>query len=268
MIQNYHRPVDLKEAAAMKAADSEAVYLAGGTQVNRAPLDRELPKSVIDLRDAVPSKINTEGTDLVIGAMASLQDVCDDERVPLPLRNAAGFIPTRSVRNQATIGGNIGAGRSDSYIIPTLIALDAVARTTEGNIRVEEYVSGNHQELILDIHVPVPVGACIAVKESRSHLALPVVSAAVSLTAEDASPEDGPTGACVAVGCVAKKTIRLTEVEEGIVSGRLVDRADLEEAIRNAVSPRTDILGSAEFKKHVNGVVIADAVVRCLEELS
>jgi len=262
VISSYTRPREIKELVARHREG--AVYLAGGTQVNRAPLDRKVPEAVVDIRDAVPAGIHREGTDIVIGAMTCLQDVGDAEAVPEPLREAALFIPTRSVRNQATIGGNIGAKRPDSYVIPALIALAAVARTTEGNIAVEDYVQGDYDELILDIHVPVQVGVCRVVKESRSHVALPVVSAAVSLTSDD---EHRPAGACVAVGCVAPRTIRLTEVEQGLVAGTLTTRKDLEAAIREAVEPTPDILGSAVYKKYINGVVIADAVVRCLEAL-
>ena len=114
----------------------------------------------------------------------------------------------------------------------------------------------------------MPVGACIVVKESRSSASLPVVSAAVSLTVDEGLPNYGLSGACVAVGCVAAKTIRLTEVEEAIVSGNLKTREDVEAAVRGAISPSADILGSAEYKTYVNGVVIADAVIRCLEALA
>jgi putative selenate reductase FAD-binding subunit len=199
--------------------------------------------------------------------MATLQDIAESSLVQKPLATAAGFIPTRSVRNQATIAGNIGAGRADSYLIPVLIALAATARTAEGDIPVEDYVRNSHRELILDILIPAPVGACVVVKESRSHLALPVVSAAVSLTVDEGLPNYGLSGACLAVGCVSNKTIRLTVVEQAIVSGRLKTRQDVETAIREAISPVSDILGSAEYKKYINSVVIADAVVRCLEAL-
>lgn len=260
----YYRPKEIKEAVRTRSDVAGAVYLAGGTQVNRAPLDSPRPPAVIDIRDVVPRGISEEGTDLVIGGMTCLQDVADSSLLPLPLKAAAGFIPTRSIRNQATIGGNIAAGRADSYLIPVLVALAAVARTVEGNIPIEEYIRDGHDDLILDIHIPAPVGACIVVKESRSHIALPVVSAAVSLTEDD---EHGISGACVALGCVADKVVRLTSVEEFIVSGELETRAQLEAAIISAVSPKSDTLGSVEYKKHINSVVVADALIRCREAL-
>ena len=256
---------ELKEAVRLQK--NGAVFLAGGTQVNLAPLERAVPENVIDIRDIVRSGIRMEGTDLIIGALCTLQELTDSEKAPEALRTAAGFIPTRNVRNQATVGGNIGAGRPDSYLIPVLIALSAVARTVDGEIAVEDYVLNNHNDLILEIEVPAPVGVCVAVKESRSHVALPVVSAAVSLT-KDEDAALGLTGACVAVGCVAPKTIRLKSVEQAIVSGELNSRNDLESAIRKAIDPPADILGSTAFKTHINGVIIADAVIRCLEALS
>ena len=264
----YVRPGNVTDAVEAMRNDPDAVYLAGGTQVNRAPLDRERPAAVVDIREAVSGGIIEEGTDVVIGAMATLQDIADSEAVPRALREAAGNIPTRSVRNQATIGGNIAAGRPDSYLIPVLIALSGTVRTVEGSLPVEEYVLGGHRELIIDVHVPVPIGPCVAVKESRSHLALPVVSAAVSLTPGDEASDGAPSGACVAVGCVAPKVLRLRIVEQGIVSGALVDRAAVEKAVREEIRPEADILGSAEYKTYINGVVVADAVVRCLEALS
>ena len=267
MIEKYYRPADLREAAELKSENPGALYLAGGTQVNRAPLSRRNPETLIDVRNVVSPGIVKEGTDVVIGAFTTLQELADSGIVPAALREAAGFIPSRNIRNQATIGGNIGAGRPDSFIIPVLIALAATARTAEGDIPVEDYIRDGHNELILDVHVPIPVGACVVVKESRSQLALPVVSAAVSLTVDEGLPNYGLSGACVALGCVADKTIRLTEVEQAIVSGNLKTRRDVEAAVREAISPAADILGSVEYKKHINGILIADAVVRCLEVL-
>jgi len=259
MIKDFHIPTDSQDAVNLKQTHPEAVYLAGGTQVNRAPLERKLPSAVIDIRGVVPARIYKEGENLIIGSMASLQDLVESPLVPEPLAQAAGFIPTRSLRNQATIAGNIAAARSDSYLIPVLIALSAETRIFGGELLVEDYVRNHHDELILEILIPPLQGICVAVKESRSHLAYPVVSAAVSLSFDTSKRKI--SAACIAVGCVAKTTIRLAQVEEDIVSGKLRQRSDIEKAIRIAINPEDDILGSAEYKKYINGVVIADAVI-------
>ena len=146
----------------------------------------------------------------------TLQTLADDPTIPPALRAAAAFIPTRSVRNIATIGGNVAARRPDSYLIPALIALDAVAETVDGPVPVETYVSGDNTALILQFRVPPVRGVCRAVKESRSHISLPIVSAAVRVTVEGGAVVD----ARVAAGCVAKRTVRLSAVEELLCAPR------------------------------------------------
>jgi len=264
MIQNYYRASDAADALALKRAHPQAVFLAGGTQINREALYWEMPETVIDIRGALSETITRKESEIVIGAMATLQEVADSAALPPALREAAAFIPTRSIRNQASIGGNIGAGCPDSYIIPTLLALSATLETVQGRLRIEEYLEQSSSELIYDIHLPRLPASIAAVKESRSHIAPPVVSAAVSLR------RDGSKNllARVALGCVASRTLRLREVERELESGVLKTREDMEKAVGASISPKSDILGSAEYKTYINSVRVADAILRCLEELS
>ena len=264
MIQNYYRASDAADAIALKKAHSQAVFLAGGTQINRESLYRKMPDTVIDIRGALSEAIVREGSEVVIGAMTTLQEVADNKVVPFALREAAAFIPTRSIRNQASIGGNIGADCPDSLIIPTLIVLSATLDTAQGRMQVEEYLEKGSSELIYHIHLPEPPDSIIAIKESRSHIAPPVVSAAVSLRRDSSRS----LRACVALGCVASKTLRLHEVERELESGNLRRREDIEKAIDASIKPKSDILGSVEYKAYINSVVVADAILRCLEELS
>jgi len=264
MIQNYYRALDEADALALKKEHSQALFLAGGTQINRENLYWKMPESVIDIRDALSKKIVKEEMEVVIGAMAALQDVADSGAVPPALREAAAFIPTRSIRNQASIGGNIGAARPDSYIIPTLIVLSAILNTSQGRLQIEEYLEQGSSELIYDIRLPKLPLSAVAVKESRSHIAPPVVSAAVSLRRNGSES----LHARVALGCVASKTLRLRRVEQGLESGELRAREDIERAVKAAIRPKSDILGSAEYKTYINSATVADAALRCLEGLS
>ncbi len=165
--------------------------------------------------------------------------------------------------------------------------------------------------MILRFRIPAVDGACRAVKESRSHLALPVVSAAVRIAAARGAGGDAGRGpqrdaapgavrsATVVAGCVAERTVRLGSVEEGLRSGELLaagpgargtagagdagaraNGADerggpgsgasgwgaLEEAIAAEIEPKADFLGSTEFKRYENAVVIADCIRSCIRE--
>ncbi len=287
MIREFKRAASVEEAVSLH--ERGYVYLAGGTQVNNAAGAKrgEAPERVVSLDDLELDEIEVRSDGFVVGAGVTLQELSEHTEVPAALSRAAGFIPTRSVRNVATIGGNVGAGRPDSYLIPALIALEAQVETSEGTLSVEEYVAEHRGALILRFHIPAVEGACRAVKESRSHLALPVVSAAVKIVPGEprggsgGGGTGGPGGpgrgsgagssvrrAVVAAGCVGERPMRLRPVEDGIVSGELTEREELETAIAEAISPQADILGSVEFKRYINSVVIADCVRACIREVS
>ncbi|MFP4407477.1 MAG: FAD binding domain-containing protein [Spirochaetaceae bacterium] len=264
MIKEFVRPSSVEEAAAL--GKEGYVLLAGGTQVNNAPFKKwGAPVEKVASLDALGlGGVEYSGERLIIGAGVTLQELTDTPIVPEPLRQAAGFIPTRSVRNIATIGGNVGANRPDSYVIPALIALRAVAVTPDGELPVEAYVSQEREDLILSFALPPTQGACCVAKESRSHLSLPVVSAAVRL----ATSGDGIREAVVAAGCVAPHVVRLPEVERYVVEARSLQDGALEERIADSVEPFADILGSVEYKRYINSVIIADLIRRCAEEVS
>lgn len=264
MIKEFVRPTSVEEAVAL--GKKGYVFLAGGTQVNNAPFKKwgNPVEKVVSLDALDLGGVRHSGGQLTIGAAVTLQELVDAPSVPAPLREAAGYIPTRSVRNIATIGGNVGANRGDSYLIPALIALGAVAVASGGELPVEEYVSEERDDLILSFKLPPIQGSCLVVKESRSHLALPVVSAAVRL----AKGGDGIQEAIVAAGCVARHVVRLPEVERYILEAPSLQGEGVEERIAESVEPYADILGSVEYKRYVNSVVIADLVRRCAEEVA
>lgn len=264
MIKEFVRPSSVEEAVAL--GKKGYVFLAGGTQVNNAPFKKwGSPVEKVASLDALRlDGVGYSGGQVTIGAGVTLQELVDSPSVPQPLREAAGFIPTRSVRNIATIGGNVAANRADSYVIPALIALGAVAVTPDGDLSVEQYVGEERCDLILSFKLPPIQGTCLVVKESRSHLALPVVSAAVRL----ATAGDGIREAVVAAGCVALHVVRLAEVEQYIAEAPSLEEKGLEESIARSIEPYGDILGSADYKRYVNSVVIADLVRRCAEEMA
>ncbi len=236
------------------------VFLAGGTQVNSTPFRKwnKPVEKVISLYQLKLTGIRTQSGNTVVGAMTTLQDIADSELLPHALRQSASFIPTRSIRNIATIGGNVGANRTDSYIIPALLALGTRLKNATGaEMSIETYLLNNSEDLILEFIIPPLKGACVVVKESRSHMAKPVVTAAVRLATEG----NKITEAAVYAGSVADRVLKLTAVEQAILDG-----VDVEQAVRESVHPQDDILGSADFKCYLNAVRIADAVEECGKE--
>ncbi|MBQ7508284.1 MAG: FAD binding domain-containing protein, partial [Spirochaetales bacterium] len=119
-----------KEAASLKNGSS--VFLAGGTEINRlgSPVDARTLISIGRLQEL--DGISVLDDCIRIGAMCTFQDVIDSREVPSFLKEACLFMGSRTKRNMATIGGNIAAARTDSYLCATLLACHAGLLLADG----------------------------------------------------------------------------------------------------------------------------------------
>lgn len=106
------------EASTVKEASQNAarggMVIAGGTDLLGALKDEILPvypSVIIDLKTIEGlDKIEDDNDSLLIGAMAKLADVASDERVNKDcqaLAEACGRVASPTIRNMATLGGNI-----------------------------------------------------------------------------------------------------------------------------------------------------------------
>lgn len=84
-----------------------------------------IKKIAISLQDLELDWIDWDNGALRIGAMSRLQPLRDARFIPAALREALGFVYSRHVRNQSTIGGEIAARQEESVLLPVLLALDA-----------------------------------------------------------------------------------------------------------------------------------------------
>jgi xanthine dehydrogenase C subunit len=123
-------PRDTTEAWTFKKLlDTEAVYVAGGTLLRTQWESGQaaMPKHLIDLGSIPGLKgIEMEEHSLTIGALTSLGECRKDEHIRLHcpmLVDAIRSIAAVSVRNAATIGGNIASRVGDS--LPVFIVCQA-----------------------------------------------------------------------------------------------------------------------------------------------
>lgn len=86
-------------------------------------------KDLIDITGFDFNTITEKDGKVYIGALCTLQDVIESELVPAFIREAAGFCASFAKRNSATVGGNLGLRRSDSYLAAALTAADAVLKS-------------------------------------------------------------------------------------------------------------------------------------------
>jgi len=148
--------------------DLNAIPIAGGTWVMRAPIRNEgTAQSFLSLHAIEELKdIEVAPTELIVGAMVShrqlaaeLRDINDLTSI----RVAAEKSANPSIRNMATIGGNLcSADFLSPDLVPALMACDATicvqSSTTKMEIPIEKYIATRlgrpNNELVTKIRLP------------------------------------------------------------------------------------------------------------------
>ena len=147
----YH-PRTPQEAVNLRKEHADtAVYLAGGTDDLRLGGAAE-GKDLIDITGFDFNTITEKDGKVYIGALCTLQDVIESELVPAFIREAAGFCVSFAKRSSATVGGNLGLRRSDSYLAAALTVADATLKSItphgEQDKPVGEYLQSDCKRLI------------------------------------------------------------------------------------------------------------------------
>jgi len=268
------RPADLGECLGALAEHGEhASLLAGGTDLNiLLETGLKTPGTVIDLGLLGElCFLRKEDGRHVIGATATHADVASHFGDLRCLSLAAGSVGSPQIRNMATVGGNIANASPSGDTYPPLLALDAAVKLASGRgqreVALADVATGPGEtaiepdELITEVSFPgLPEGAYTDfVKVGlRNALAISVASAAI------VARGDGNviTDVRIACGAVAPSAMRMREVED-LVAGNRPSPELLSEVARSASAlccPIGDIRGTAEYRRHVTGVIVSRLV--------
>lgn len=181
----YHRATDVPGAVAVLAADPEARYLGGGTNlVDLMKAGVERPRRLIDLRALPLDRIErTHDGGLRIGATVTNSDLAahPDVRRDYPaLTQAVLAGASGQLRNMATVGGNLLQRTRCAYF--TDITKPCNKRTPGSGCPA---VTGeHHNHAILGAST-----ACVAVHPSDMAVALTAFDAVVHFTTADGEAE-------------------------------------------------------------------------------
>lgn len=152
----YHPQTPLEAVTLRKVNAASAVYLAGGTDDLRLNGSAE-GKDLIDINTLGMDKLEIRGDEICIGARCTLQDLAESELVPDFIREAARFCTSLARRNAATVGGNLGLRRDDSYLAAVLTAadakLDCMTPHGEKEKKIGEYLQSECKALIMNIRI-------------------------------------------------------------------------------------------------------------------
>ncbi len=255
----YNRPASLADAASAFAGGGEAAFIAGGHTLLPAIKSRlRMPDTLVDLAgvDGL-SGVRIDGDRLWIGAMTTHATVATDATVAkaIPgLTKLALLIGDPQVRNRGTLGGVIANNDPAADYPAALLALDAMVETDRGSHQADDYFQGMFATALADGEIVKAVGFRVPQASAYAKFRNPasryaVVGVYVARFAD---------GVRVAVTGAGPGVFRWGDAEAALtadfstaaVAGLSLDDGDL----------NTDIHASAEFRAHLVGVMLAQAV--------
>ncbi|MCC6902506.1 MAG: xanthine dehydrogenase family protein subunit M [Polyangiaceae bacterium] len=271
---DYHRPATLEEAWRLAAADPEARFVAGGTDVMvRIREGKIAPRALISLSRISDLARIAIGPTVVIGAgvrVAELERNASIRHALPVLSQAAALLGSTQIRNVATLGGNLCNASPCADLAPPLLVHDARARiaTASGarEIPLATFFVGPRASVLAPGEVlsavvvdpPAPTARAVFLKQGRVRMDIALASIAVLLDTDGRRC----TQARVAAGSLGPCPMRLTETEAVLTSGTLDDAtlARARAAAESEVRPITDVRAGADYRRHLAGALVERAV--------
>jgi len=261
-----------------------ALLLAGGTDLLvRMKLKIDRPTHVISLA-RVPGLAEITPRDshgvtiggAVTAAALSCHELLNDRF--RPLSQAAGRLGAPTVRNRASIAGNLVTGRPAADLPPPCMALNASLKLKsaagERELPVVEFFRGpgetsiESNELLVSLFIETPPpwsGGSYIKLGARKTLEISMVNVATLITLQ--SPDGPIVDARIALGAVAPTPVRAFGAEELLIgqmpSDELFQRAG--ETGVGLCSPITDHRGTMEYRCMMIEVLVKRSLKQSLE---
>lgn len=256
----YHRPSNVRQAAALLQKNEDAKIVAGGHTLLPTMKQRlAAPSALVDLGAMGELRgIEKKGRAVVIGAMSTHAEVAKSDIVAesIPgLAKLAEGIGDPAVRHRGTIGGSIANNDPAADYPAACLGLGATIITNKRKIAAEEFFTGmfdtalEEGEIITKVSFPVPAKAAYAkFRNPASRYAL----AGVFVSKRGSDIRVAVTGAG------SDGVFRWSEAEEALAK-RFAPKS-LDGMVPPASGMNTDIHADAEYRAHLVGVMARRAV--------
>jgi putative selenate reductase FAD-binding subunit len=274
VIKTYYKAENVKEILTLITNhDKKAGFLAGGTDINRLN-SQSIYETVIDMSSACLKEIHKTDLGLEIGACVTFEKALEYPSIPAFLRKALRYAGSRTLRNMATIGGNVALQRSDSYLLPVLIAAKARLITVdlsengeliEDSVPIREYIEHRdmfHHTLIKRICLDKPARFADSERFCKSIQAPP--SLVIGFGADYSEHKKILNNLRLVIGTAPYGIYRLLNVEEAVNQGAIQTAVELEKAVADETKAKSDFTGSASYKKYLAGTAAANFFTECL----
>jgi len=276
---DYLEPKTVQEAADLLAEHGEeARIFAGGTDLLVLMRERVIrPKYLIDIKgiEELCELSHDEEKGIKIGAAVTLNQLIESDVVRErfgALWNAANSIADPTLRNRATLVGNICNASPAADSAPALLIYDAevevASKGGERTIPVQEFFTGvkrtslKRGEVVKAVRVPNPPRGARGdyLKWGRTRGEDLAVVGVAALAANSGKIVR------VALSSVFKTPVRVFEVEKifekGGPTNERIDEAV--SAVLNRISPISDVRGGKEYRMHMTEVLTRRALSKLL----
>jgi carbon-monoxide dehydrogenase medium subunit len=272
------RPRSLEEALALLAEYGDDAKLLAGGQSLVPLLNFRLaaPAVLVDLNQ-IPALAMIDIADGAarVGALCRQRDLERDVAAPAAcplLQLALPYIGHAATRNRGTVGGSIAhadAAAELPLLLQTLAGEVEVTGPSGARLVSADEFFVSHlttclepDEIVTEVRFPVmgaPWGAGFAEVAPR-HGDYAVCAVACALRLEGGAVAEARLGA----GAVADRPLRLPGAESALVGSRCEPEAlaAAAAAARKAVEPSDGLHASAEYRRHLTGVLVSRAAQR------
>ncbi|WP_336758488.1 FAD binding domain-containing protein [Paenibacillus sp. USHLN196] len=289
------QPENLQELQTLRSRmKGICCYTAGGTLL-RTQWEGGLvpaPEHMISLaRIPEMSGISSQGDEMVIGAMTRLKECATEallHQLPI-LQEAVNAIAAPSIRNVATIGGNIVSGVGDT--LPALLVYDAELHwLTDNGIEIRSVSSWlrggwdgsrNPGDVLISIHIPMRpssmfdvvgehIPATRAVSFYRKLCRRETFSASLVTVAlyGEMDSDNCWTKIAIAAGGGSGMAMRLLESEQQLLRGKasVMQAATLAAAVASEFTTYGDAFATEYYRKQTAGNMLGAGLWEALHE--
>jgi CO/xanthine dehydrogenase FAD-binding subunit len=230
-------------AGVLAALDDGAVVIAGGTHVMpRLNTEASDVNALVSLRRAGLSGVEmVDETTVEIGAATTLTELANAPELAF-LRPALDAIASPTIRNMATVGGNLFVPQPYGDLAVCLLALDATAELAGGRTVGVAEAEG----LVTAVRFAIPKEWRFLKAMRRRLNSASIVTVAAVL--------DAPR---IALGGVARKPVRARHAEAALADGA---EAAAQAALRD-IDPFDDAYASAWYRRRVVPVHVRRALL-------
>jgi CO/xanthine dehydrogenase FAD-binding subunit len=262
---DYVKCTSINQACELLEKGEQVYPLAGGTDLMVGMRGGKFAaKLLVDLKELAELKVLKEDEKgITIGAGVTLNEVACFapviEHVPV-LAQGCHSVGSYSIRNRATIAGNICNASPAADTAAPLYCLDAVINVIGSGgtraIPVNEFFKGPGKnalkkgELVQSILIPKPYpsGKGVYFKASRT--------GSVDLATVGVAVQSWDSQVKIAIGAVAPTPVRANLVEKAVNEAGEKDWAKAASLVHDDISPITDLRGSREYRYHIVEVLV------------